>query len=438
MIHGTYKRRKFMREIYLTFLGVGSYSSETGKYSYQSCRYSYNGKVSSETCYIQKGEIELLEHIKFDHLLIAATEKSFSLHFDNLKSELEAEGLKNIHYIPLSEDLSGEAQWKNFEMLISFFNRGDHLTVDITHGFRVIPVYFSAAINFLQKSKGIKLNHVLYGAYEKRDSSNTAPVIDMKNFYIINEWADAVSRLVDDADASKLACMTSENSTFSFKVLNNKKFIDDLQKLSLKIKGVDIHEISDNAGKIIANINQPVQGIEDVEKILMGLIEEKFSPLTSESAGKLYDAEYFRLQINIIELLLEHELYMQAFTVMREYIASLGMSGLETQKKKRNRKHAEIFLIMLRRPEEQWSFKGEDNEMMNNMLHVHKTIESMGLKKRFQGFIEDMLKLRNGFDHAWTGGMKHKLPDDIGSTGKFYLNEIKDITEILIQEELFN
>lgn len=258
----------------------------------------------------------------------------------------------------------------------------------------------------------------------------------MKDFYTINEWADAVSRLVDDADASKLANIASENNTFSFQVINNKQFIHDLQKLSQTIKGVDIHEISNNANKIIENINQPVNNIKDVEKILIRLIEDKFSSLTSESPGKLYDAKYFKLQINIIELLLEHQLYKQAFTVMREYIASIGMSGLNTQKKKRKRKYAEIFLIMLRRPEDLWSFKGEDIEMMENMRHIYDAMEAKGLKKRFQSFIEDMLKLRNGFDHAWTGRMKHKLPDNIESTGKFYLNEIKAITEILIKEKL--
>lgn len=425
-----------MRQIYLTFLGMGSYNSETATYSYQTCHYSFKGKVSSKTCYIQKGEIELLENIAFDHLLIAATEKSRELHFENLKSELIASGYSSIQHIPISEDLSGEAQWKNFEMLISFFEKGDYLTVDITHGFRVIPIYFSTAINFLQKSKKITLNHVLYGAYEKRDSNNIAPIIDMKDFYTINEWADAVSRLVDDADASKLANIASENNTFSFQVINNKQFIHDLQKLSQTIKGVDIHEISNNANKIIENINQPVNNIKDVEKILIRLIEDKFSSLTSESPGKLYDAKYFKLQINIIELLLEHQLYKQAFTVMREYIASIGMSGLNTQKKKRKRKYAEIFLIMLRRPEDLWSFKGEDIEMMENMRHIYDAMETKGLKKRFQSFIEDMLKLRNGFDHAWTGRMKHKLPDNIESTGKFYLNEIKAITEILIKEKL--
>jgi len=426
-----------MRQIYLTFLGMGSYNSETKSYSYQPCHYSFEGGISSETCYVQKGEIELLKNITFDLLLIAATEKSYNLHFENLKSDLETEGCSSIHYIPINEDLSGEAQWKNFEMIISFFEKGDILTVDITHGYRVIPVYFSTAINFLQKSKGVKLNHVLYGAYEKRDIYNRSPIIDMKDFFLINEWSDAVSRLVEDADASKLACMASESSTFKFKILNNEKFIYDLRKLSLKIKGVDIHDIAEKANSITGLINNSIQEADSVEKILMAIINEKFSSLTSESPNRLYDDKYFQLQVNIIELLFEHELYMQAFTVMREYIASLGMSGLDTQKKKRNRKYAEIFLIMLRRPEDQWSFKGEDEQMMNNLKGVHRIIEEKGFKKRFQGFVEDMLQLRNGFDHAWTGGMKHTLPDDIESIGKFFLNEIKEITEILRKEKVF-
>lgn len=423
-----------MRNIYLSFLGLGSFNRETGKYFYSPCRYQFNNTISSETAFVQKAEIELLGSSTFDIILIASTEASYNNHFSSLKDELEAEGCGNVHYIPFSEDLSSDSQWKNFEMIIPFFERGDILTVDITHGYRSIPIYFSAAINFLQKSKDIKLKHVLYGAFEKKDSSNVAPIIDMKEFYLINQWADAVNRLVEDADAAELADMAEENNSFSIKALNNEKFINDLRSLSLKVKGVDIHDIARYANSVLSYISNARTEISEIEKILMELIEEKFIALASDNYTKLYDSDYYDLQIKIIELLLEHELYMQAFTVMREYIASIGMNGLDTSKKKRNRKYAEVFLAMLRYPQEKWMFKGEDISMKDHMLHIHDLIVRKEMKKRFAEFIEDMIRLRNGFDHAWTSGSKSSIPDDIRAQGYSFFNEIKEITIILRSE----
>lgn len=425
-----------MRNIYLSFLGLGTFNRETNSYYYHPCKYEFGGTLSSETRYVQKAGIEILGNNSFDMILIAATETSYKHHFEKLKCELEASGCTNIYYIPVSEDLSGEAQWKNVEMIISFFERGDNLTVDMTHGFRSIPIYFSAAINFLQKSKNIKLQHVFYGAFDKKGAENIAPIIDMKEFYIINEWADAVNRLIEDADACKLADIAAENNSFTIKALNNEKLINDLRTLSLKIKGVDIHDIATNANKIFTYIHDVKNDLSEIEKILMELIEDKFIALTSDSPGKLYDRTYYDLQISIIGLLLEHELYMQGFTVMREYIASIGMNGLDTQKKKRNRKYAEVFLAMLRYPEDKWLFSGEDNEMKDQMIHIHEIIKNKDLKNRFTCFIEDMIRLRNGFDHAWTSGMKHKLPDNIKEKSTYFYREIREITEILRTEDI--
>lgn len=203
-----------MNRVFLSFLGLGTFKKEKGKYEYDPAVYKLNGWKSKETEFVQVAEIEILGAEKFDKVIIVATQKSSNSHFDKLKSQLENRGVTNILLIIIGEDMSSEGQWDWLEQILNIIEPGDQLTVDLTHGFRSIPIIFSAAINFLQKAKNVTLESVYYGAFDKARELGYAPIVDMKDFYIINEWADAVSRLVEDADVRKMAEVAERHSDF--------------------------------------------------------------------------------------------------------------------------------------------------------------------------------------------------------------------------------
>jgi CRISPR-associated DxTHG motif protein len=191
-----------MAKVYLSFLGLGFKNHKTGQYKYDSTIYELNGKKSKETEFVQVAEIGILGVSNFDKIMIVVTQKSYNAHFNNIKHQLCELGANNIISLIIEENMSASGQWKWFEQILEHIYYDDELTIDLTHGYRSIPIVFSTAVNFLQKAKNITLKAVYYGAYEK--NKKLVPIIDMKDFYIINEWAEAVSRLVEDADARKL------------------------------------------------------------------------------------------------------------------------------------------------------------------------------------------------------------------------------------------
>ena len=424
-----------MASVFLSFLGLGSFKKEKGKYEYDPTIYELNGQKSKETEFVQVAEIEILGAEKFDKIVIVATQKSYDSHFDNLKRQLTTAGAENISHIIIGEDMSPEGQWEWLERTLDFIDPGDELTVDLTHGYRSIPIVFSAAINFLQKARNVTLQSVHYGAYDKAKDLGFAPIVDMKDFYIINEWADAVSRLVEDADARKMAEVAEKTSGFQAGELNDEGIIRIFQDLTNTVRNVDVNNIGEKANAAIRLIKAKEKEASTTGKILLKLVMDKFTSITTEEpmSGK-YDKPYFMLQLEIIRLLLEHKLFMQAYTVMREFIASVGLIEIKkaktlTSKGRDQRFKGEVFVNMFQFPEDKWIFIGENEAIAQKIMPYYEKLKHLGIEPILRSFASVLAEYRNGFDHAWT--RKPEAPDDLEEKGQIFFEKLGEVVNLL-------
>ena len=163
----------------------------------------------------------------------------------------------------------------------------------------------------------------------KQGTLGYAPIIDMKDFYIVNEWAEAVSRLVEDADARKMANVAAGSPGFQTGGLNDLGIIQAMGDLTGTIRNVDVNRVAAQARKALELIEAKRASSSETGRVLLDLVVDKFTILAVEDP-QCYDHSYFMLQLEIVRLLLEHRLYMQAYTVMREFVGSIGM--IEVQK----------------------------------------------------------------------------------------------------------
>lgn len=426
-----------VRNVYLSFLGLGVGNPP----DYKHAVYKMNNQVSSETKFVQAAELEILGPGKFDTILIAGTETSLKKHFPSLESELKTLGSPAPFQIQISENMEPRHQWQWFEKILEHIDPSDTLTVDMTHGFRAVPILFSSAINFMQKSKNIEIDAVYYGAFENRDEHGHAPIIDMKDFYLINEWAEGVSRLVEDADARKLAEVANKTPDFQIRELDDPELITAMEDLTNAVRDVDLNKIGVKANTALNLIQKKQTSASKTGHLLLGLIIDKFISLTSkDNEGMRYDEDYFRLQLSIARLLLEHKLFMQAFTVMREFIASMGMipyekEGMKNKKRKERRKlHAEIFLQMVLR--EKWEFPEKYQKIVNKLKPFHLQLEGIGVLVETQKFINELIKSRNGFDHGWTTCIRD--PDTIARDGWTFHTRLENIMAMMEKNNILN
>ena len=437
-----------MARIFVSFLGLGP---ETEKIplsvpGYREVTYSMNGTPLAPTRFVQRALIEFLGVDSFDRIHLLMTEKSRERHRDLLVSELAGIGLDQGR---IEEDASidptmdDEGQWKWFESLLAAIQNGDEVVFDFTHGFRSVPIIFSTAISFLQRVRNFKLEHVYYGYMQDGAGS----IVDMANFYRINEWADGVSRLVDSADASKLAALAEEEQG-GFAALKDDDLVRALNDLTGIIKNIDVNRVADQADRALSIIRNKMDTCQGADRQLLEMVIAKFGSLAQEypQSGK-YDASYFQVQLELIGMLIRHGLLMQAYTVMRECVASLGMLGVTGKyaKKKMStddgrkyrRRFAELFNTMCSFPEEKWQYTDpEKRESLTELvrrdfdllLPFYKRLEQDGIASRLHSLAGGMVKVRNGFDHAWTATGKG-VPEDVLEQAGEYHSSLKGIIE---------
>jgi hypothetical protein len=264
----------------------------------------------------------------------------------------------------------------------------------------------------------------------------------MKDFFIIHEWAEGVSRLVEDADARKLAGLAETSPSFQFGTLADRELAAAVTTVSEKIRNVDVHRLRSAADRVIQEIQRVREKAGVVERALLEIMEQKFRALAAPmDPEETYDHSYFMGQLQIIKVLLDHQLYMQAFTAMREMIASFGLipvakARIHSKRGRNQREKAEVFLAMLQFPPERWNFGGDKMKMCEGLRPHYERLMKIGVLERIKGFLPDLLDCRNGFDHAWTS--RKETPVDLEARGARFLVELKAVVELLHRHGVFD
>ncbi len=439
-----------MAKLFVSFLGIGSPGKSPG---YDKAKYAWPGKSESviEVHFAQTAILRLLEITQdgnsVDRAVFFCTAESKEKHLAVLHKELR-DHLDHIPMFPdpdlVPTDMSAENQWGWFEQLLSIVDREDTLIIDFSHGMRAVPIIFSSAIGFLQRAKGISLGHALYAWYDRDNKDRVHPIVDMRDFYEINDWAESVARLTDDADARKLGMLAKNTQTEALVTLADDKLISAFQEMTDCIRNVDVNNVAKKVSEALDLVKKARESAEGSSKLMLDLVWDKFSTLATDyPASGYYDQPYFQSQLKIIAVLLEHRLFMQAFTAMREFVGSLGMVGASgrygknmsnSNGRKYRRRFAEVFVNMMQIPHEEWGFSKQAEPDHKTLLPWFKSLQKIGVEQQLREIVKKMVDTRNGFDHAWTS--KPGADAEVEKKGKKYLGILQDIIRQLSDNEL--
>ena len=426
-----------MARVFISFLGIG------GQNGYNPISYSFRGKALSSTRFVQRALMDEGAYgpSYFDRLLILVTQKSREKNWQALRAELIEAGVQEtrIRDTEISEDLSNEAaHWEWFEQVLEFLKPEDELVLDLTHGFRIVPIVLSAAIGYLQASKNVRLEAVLYGA----DQSG-GQIVDVKGFYRVNAWADAVSRLVEKADADKLAALAETDEGKNFPNLKDPELIKALRDLSGILTNIEVHHVAERARNAVTLVKDRMQKARGAERQMLTLVADKFATLVSDVPpdGK-YSQPYLEVQVKVAQMLLEHGLNMQAYTVMRELVGSIGMLGLIGTKyhtsansadgRKMRGRFAETFISMLNYDEDKWKFKSDEQKRDADTLKPwYSDLQTRNLLQVLREASRGMMKTRNGFDHAWTAVVAPENHEKFREDGERELRKLETVVKAL-------
>jgi len=131
---------------------------------------------------------------------------------------------------------------------------------------------------------------------------------------------------------------------------------------------------------------------------------------------------------------------MQAYTVMREFIASIGMIEVEKAKikssegRKKRYRFAEVFISMMQIDEKEWNFSEEKQKVCDMLKPYYEKLKNMGIEPILRGFTRDLSDYRNGFDHAWTA--RAGAYYDIKEKGDQFFCSLKKVVKLLEEKGL--
>ncbi len=114
-----------------------------------------------------------------------------------------------LSLVRIPDGKTEEELWDVFERLCAAVPHEAQVTLDVTHGFRSLPLLFYGVLAYLGRSSGVHLERIVYGAFDARetgpDGVTRAPVFDITVLADLQEWLHAVDAFQVRSDAERLA-----------------------------------------------------------------------------------------------------------------------------------------------------------------------------------------------------------------------------------------
>lgn len=167
-----------------------------GEDGYSETNYALDGETSetkfSPVALAELVEIDPPEPTTIDCALIARTESPAEKYDEELKQEFEDVSVpcefEDISKVKGREDID-----RLMEQLIEMIRERDpaRVVLDITYGFRTLPMVFFATVIHLDALDDIDISRIYYGKY--RNDAEESPIIDMTYLHTLMEWYHAVN-----------------------------------------------------------------------------------------------------------------------------------------------------------------------------------------------------------------------------------------------------
>ena len=228
------------RKVFLSFLGAIKYDPTA---------YTIGSNFRSNvTCFAQEAIIQYNfgKDVRFDDVYVFATNDAEQNNYTNRnngygKPLIPNDGLERVlteqqkrgaivafEKVHIAEGYATKEIWEVFGTVLKQLKEGDEVTLDITYGFRSLPMLGLVLLHYAKILRGIKVDAIWYGAFEagrgerdiKRKEAEAngmtkaeadekiyceAPILDLKPFAELQEWINAAQTFEKAGDPSLLA-----------------------------------------------------------------------------------------------------------------------------------------------------------------------------------------------------------------------------------------
>ncbi|BBG66766.1 CRISPR-associated protein TM1812 [Hydrogenimonas sp.] len=221
-----------------------------------------------------------------------------------LNSYLGSEGSRCILIDYTRND--SEEMWENFEKLLEIRSRldgGDRVILDITHGFRYIPIlniFLLEVLRSMDKEK-FEIEAILYGMF----GDNRSDIIDFKIFFDLLDWIKALNAFKEYSNADQLSLLLEKESSAKDAHRVFSQFSKNLQM-------ANIHAL----WRFAKGISKKIAAIERSDNKVLKLLSEDFSDIAKRLDKETQSAFQYELAV----WLYESKNYALSYIVLYEAI----------------------------------------------------------------------------------------------------------------------
>ncbi|MEF8761044.1 MAG: TIGR02221 family CRISPR-associated protein [Candidatus Accumulibacter sp. UW25] len=206
----------------ISFLGKGKADPRTG---YRTANYRFDPGFSRNVPFFG---MALTDYLKPDRLILVGTAGSmWDVFFERegadddamleLMAAVEAGGVDermlelprqqlgeqlgipvDCLLIPYARDAAEQAAI--LRRLAEVVQPGESLSIDVTHGFRHLPMLAMVAARYLARVVGVKVEELYYGALEMTAPDGETPVLRLGGLLAMLDWVDALATYHKDGD----------------------------------------------------------------------------------------------------------------------------------------------------------------------------------------------------------------------------------------------
>ncbi len=307
----------------LTFLGPTQYAFT---------KYRYKDKVVPTRFFA-----EALPHFFPDTEKILAFVTPTVREHSNLE-ELQSHLGDLLEPVPIPESHDENALWDIFDALTNSVQEGERVVFDITNSFRSLPFLVFIAAAFLRSARKVKVEAVVYGAYEARDKeTNVSPVFDLTPFISLFDWLTATNQFIYTGSARYLARQLEGRGEALAPLAQN------VRDIALGLDLLRPRHVAEAAQSLPENLAAVQQLLPRPFGVVAQQIENAYGRFQIERPDE--PREHLRSQLRMINWYYEKERYVHALSMAREWLVSLVCVEFNLDLWDRNERSKAEFLL---------------------------------------------------------------------------------------------
>jgi CRISPR-associated DxTHG motif protein len=303
----------------ISFLGAGNYTETTYVF----------GDDRRTTCYMTDAAAHFFHP---DRLLVIVTSQAHEKHFDALCARLDGQIVPLPVLIPAGQ--SEAEQWQMFTCIADEITSGDEIIFDITNGFRSIPVIALLVAAYVQVVRKATVRHIVYGAFDAKNAQNETPVFDLTPLVGLLDWTTATEAFLRYGRADALrdlvgrSVATDDNGPSAAHRLSAR--LGDLTAALQTSRPAEVMQTAIDLPEDLSAFRAGQQAGVDANQplgLLLTTIEAEYTPIGHAQPHSQAPArEVLIKQLEMIEWYVRKQLYIQAFTLTREWLISVVLA----------------------------------------------------------------------------------------------------------------